>query len=425
MSSRIPLDHPCIFKDRLLESTGGPNKADSNYHAVVWRPIGGVTEEQIEMLHNQFFKDLGVVGNSRIAERGMFTIESSGRERHVHIALILTDRAETIQTSSRYKEILGEVALLKGCEINGVKIKKHVALKCVQPPTDKMKNYTQTSWLAYTAKEAALNPDFTLEDCNNGTTRRMKFVFDELKGNALIAAQTRFVTAVKTFWHKKLVKKKIIYFTEQSMNKLANEFYPIHCPELPWCPMNRAAVLTKMYLHKGRNLSYDFAANFFKEKYIKERFALHCHESNFPDQVQKAIQDTFDIVEDGTKLTGTKRKREKQAASDEKVLALQKALLYAIHRSDDDWLRKANNTHVGTSCWLETRQQINWNRVQVCDKWMKLMGTCIEGFNAGIKPCKPEITPEIPLEMIDTPEIKPAHRAAVNHGFRGWEPYSK
>jgi hypothetical protein len=56
---------------------------------------------------------------------------------------------------------------------------------------------------------------------------------------------------------------------------------------------------------------------------------------------------------------------------------------------------------------------------------MKLMGTNIEVFNAGIKPCKPEITPEITPEMIDTPEIKPAHRAAVNYGFRGWEPKNK
>ena len=91
VTRRIPLDYPCIFLPRNLGSTGGPNKADSNYHAVVWRPLAGVTEEQIEMLHNQFLKDLGVEGNYRIAERGMFTVEGSQRERHVHIALILTN----------------------------------------------------------------------------------------------------------------------------------------------------------------------------------------------------------------------------------------------------------------------------------------------------------------------------------------------
>ena len=309
VTRRIPLDYPCIFLPRNLGSTGGPNKADSNYHAVVWRPIGGVTDEQIQLLYNQFLEDLGIVGNNKCAERGMFTIEGSGRERHVHIALILTNKAETVVTSSRYKELLGEAALLKACSIEGVKT-KHVALRCLQPPTDKMKNYKQTSWLAYTAKEAALNPDFTIEDCNNGNTRRMKFVFDGLEGNALLAAQTRFITAAKTFWHTKLVKNKIIYFTENSMNKLANEFYPIHCPDLPWCPENRAAVLARMYLHKGRYLKYDFASNFFKEKYIKERFALHCHESNFPDQIVAAIQATFDIVENGgRKSIGTKRKK--------------------------------------------------------------------------------------------------------------------
>jgi len=313
MTPRIPLNFPCIFKDRLLESTGGPNKADSNYHAIVWRPIGGVTDAQIELLHFQFLEDLGlkmeqdfsVNEDNRVAERGMFTIEGSERERHVHIALILTNRAETIQTSSRYKELLGKSALLNACSINGVKIKKHIALKCVQPKTDLMKNYKQTTWLAYTAKEAAVNPDFTIEDCNNGNTRRMKFVFDELKGQELKSAQTRFMTAAKTFWHQKLVKKKIIYFTKDSMDKLANEFYPIHCPDLPWCPENRAYVLARMYLYKGRYLSYDFAANFFKEKYIHERFALHSQDEDFPSQVVKAIRDTFDIVENGGRPLST------------------------------------------------------------------------------------------------------------------------
>ena len=86
MSGRIPLDYKCIYKDRISGNTVG--KADSNFHAVIWRPVGGVTDEQIQLLNRQFRKDLGE-GQQRIAERGSFSIEGKDMARHVHIALIL------------------------------------------------------------------------------------------------------------------------------------------------------------------------------------------------------------------------------------------------------------------------------------------------------------------------------------------------
>jgi hypothetical protein len=106
---------------------------------------------------------------------------------------------------------------------------------------------------------------------------------------------------MRTFWNNKLVKTKIIYFN--NMGKLAKQFYPSHCPELPWCPENRAEILARMYLHKGRYLKYEFAANFFKEKYIDDGFALHADDDDFHDQVIAAIQRTFDIVDRKNKPT--------------------------------------------------------------------------------------------------------------------------
>ena len=295
--SRLPLSHPCIYKHHPEKNTGNHKKADSNYHAVVWRPIGGVTDEQIQLLYNQFRKDLGQ-GQPRIAHRGTFSVEGEGRERHVHIALILISRAETWVTSNRYKALLGDQTLLDGCSVDGVKIPKKVALLCCQPECNKMPNYKQTTWLAYPAKEAAMNPDFMPTDYDNGTTRRMGYVFDGLDGVELRDARTRFETALRTFWKSKCVSTKIIYFNK-SMDKLANEFYPIHCPDLSWCPENRAEVLARMYLHQGRFLKYEFASNFFKEKYIIERFTLHQHDEDYHAIVVGAIQDTFDIVENG------------------------------------------------------------------------------------------------------------------------------
>jgi hypothetical protein len=307
MTTRIPLNHPIIYKHHPEKNTNNHKKADSNFHAVVWRPIGGVTDEQVQVLYNQFLKDLGK-GKLRIAHRGTFSIEGEGRERHVHIALILLGRAETWVTSKRYKALLGDQTLLDGCCIDGVKIPKKVALLCCQPACNKMPNYKQTTWLAYPAKEAAKNPDFVPADYDNGATRRMGYVFDGLDGVELRDARTRFETALRTFWKSKCVSTKVIYFNK-SMDQLANEFYPIHCPDLPWCPENKAEVLARMYLHQGRFLKYEFASNFFKEKYIIERFTLHQHDDGYHAMVVGAIQDTFDIVQNGGRKKSQSRKR--------------------------------------------------------------------------------------------------------------------
>ena len=90
------------------------------------------------------------------------------------------------------------------------------------------------------------------------------------------------------------------------MHKLAREFYPTHCPDLPWSnKANRAEVLARMYMHKGRYLKYDFAANFFKEKYIIEKFTNHEGEEDLFQVVVDAVQRTFDIVDGKSKPTTT------------------------------------------------------------------------------------------------------------------------
>jgi hypothetical protein len=342
MTARIPLNHPCIYKHHLEKNTGNHHKKDSNFHAIVWRPIGGVTDEQVQVLYNQFSKDLLGKGQPRIAHRGTFSIEGEGRERHVHIALILIGRAETWVTSKRYKALLGDQTLLDGCCIDGVKIPKKVALLCCQPACNKMQNYKQTTWLAYPVKEAAKNPDFMPTDYDNGTTRRMGYVFDGLDGVELRDAKTRFETALRTFWKSKCVSTKIIYFNK-SMDKLANEFYPIHCPDLPWCPENRAEVLARMYLHQGRFLKYEFASNFFKEKYIIERFTLHQDDEDYHAIVVGAIQDTFDIVENGGRKKSQSRKR--QLSNDElkaqEIQFIDRRIAYHMAEQQKFWTAKS------------------------------------------------------------------------------------
>ena len=131
------------------------------------------------------------------------------------------------------------------------------------------------------------------------------------------------------------------------MHKLAREFYPTHCPDLPWSnSANRAEVLARMYLHEGRYLKYDFAANFFKEKFIIERFTLHKDDADFHEQVVDAVQRTFDIVEGKSKPTTTASLTIKALREELKELKRPKKF-----RCQNQMCRKWGWNRVSTMCW--------------------------------------------------------------------------
>ena len=114
MSTRIPLSARCHYQDHL-KADGSVNYADSNYHGIIYRPLGGVSDDQIKALYNQFALDTGVsridgkplsnkdaVAN-RVADRGSFSVEGEDDTRHVHIALILRCKAKSCVTRERYE----------------------------------------------------------------------------------------------------------------------------------------------------------------------------------------------------------------------------------------------------------------------------------------------------------------------------------
>jgi hypothetical protein len=288
--TRIPLMKRCDFLAQLDQN----NKvygANSNYHSVTYRPPGGISDYQIEVLREQFKRD--IQGPNAIAARGTFSVEGEEDDRHVHIALVLNNRDRTTPTSKRYKAALGATH----DDAN------EIALICKQPPTNKMKNYTQLCWLAYPCKMLAAGPDGLPVtpniDVESGGAVIAIGLFDGLTGEALNNAKRIFSNEIKTAYSNKLLRMKTKHITTGNMHKLAKHFIATHRPNLVWTndPRTRAEVIATMVQFEGSGAEYELSKGFLKERYALDRLNMHKEDEDYHDQLVAAINRTFDIID--------------------------------------------------------------------------------------------------------------------------------
>ena len=287
-NTRIPLMKRCDFILQLDQN----NKvygANSNYHSVTFRPPGGISNYQIDVLREQFKMD--TQGPNAIAARGTFAVEGEDDDRHVHIALVLNNRARTTPTSKRYKAALGATH----DDAN------EIAFICKQPPTNKMENYTQLSWLAYPCKMLAAGPDGLPVtpniDVESGGAVIAIGLFDGLTGEALNNAKRIFSNEIKTAYSNKLLRMKTKHITTGNMHKLAKHFIATHRPNLVWAAEHRAEVIATMVQFEGSGAEYELSKGFLKERYALDRLNMHKEDEDYHDQLVAAINRTFDIID--------------------------------------------------------------------------------------------------------------------------------
>ena len=286
--TRIPLTQRCIYQPQLLQN----NKvygACSNFHSVTYRPPGGISDHAIEVLREQFKQD--TQGPNAIAARGTFAVEGEEDDRHGHITLVLNNRDRTTHTSRRYKAALG--AELDDANKN--------ALKCIQPPTNKMENYTQLCWLAYPCKMLAAGPDGRPVtpniDVESGGAVIAIGLFDGLTGEALDNAKRIFSNEIKIAYSNKLQRMQTKHITTGNMHKLAKHFIATYRPNLVWAPEHRAEVIATMVQFEGSGAEYELSKGFLKERYALDRLNMHKEDDDYHDQLVAAISRTFDIID--------------------------------------------------------------------------------------------------------------------------------
>jgi len=291
--TRIPLMKRCIYEPMLGRNAsmneGKVYCACSNFVSVTFKPPGGISDYQIEVLREQF--KLDTQGSNAIAARGTFAVEGEGVDRHVHIALVLNERARTTPTSKRYKAALG-------AELDDA---NKISLKCIQPATNKMKNYTQLCWLAYPCKMLAAGPDGrpvtpNIDEEGGGTVISIG-LFDGLSGEALENAKRIFSNEIKLAYSNKLQRMQTKFITTGNMHQLAKHFIATHRPNLVWAAEHRAEVIATMVRFEGSGVEYELSKGFLKERYALDRLNMHKEDEDYHDQLVAAINRTFDIID--------------------------------------------------------------------------------------------------------------------------------
>ena len=290
--------HSKCNSKKHLKADGSVNYAESNFHAITFRPLHGVTSYHIKAIFNHYKLDLiGVAGAPPVALAGSFGVEGEGENRHVHVALILRDIAKTAATKKRYMSAFNEGTLDGTVNKAGVKVCKELVV--CQPACNKMENYSALAWLAYPVKNAGAGrqsgAEFTENDFNirNGP-RQVHGLFEGLSDD-------HRATTVSQFKHKILnsIKAKkancVKVIATSNVEKLATEFSTRHCPELPYSIENAPELIARMITHVG-DVSYRFGQGFFVQRNALKRLQLSKNMDNYHDLIVTEVTETFEKV---------------------------------------------------------------------------------------------------------------------------------
>jgi hypothetical protein len=287
----------CTFK-KHLKADGSVNYAESNFHAITFRPLNGVTSYHIKAMFNQYKLDLiGLAGAPPLAPAGSFGVEGEGENRHVHVSLILRDIAKTAATKKRYMSAFNEGTLDMTVNKAGVKVCKELVV--CQPACNKMENYSALAWLAYSVKNAGAGrqsvEEFTESDFNIPKgPRQVNGLFEGLTDDERETAVSQFKHKILACWKRKRANcVTVIAFS--NVEKLATEFSAQHCPELPYTIDNAPELIARMVMHKGE-VSYRFGQRFFAQRHALKRLQLSKSMDNYHDLIVGEVTETFQRV---------------------------------------------------------------------------------------------------------------------------------
>jgi hypothetical protein len=290
--------HSKCNSKKHLKADGSVNYAESNFHAITFRPLHGVTSYHIKAIFNHYKLDLiGVAGAPPVALAGSFGVEGEGENRHVHVALILRDIAKTAATKKRYMSAFNEGTLDMTVNKAGVKVCKELVV--CQPACNKMENYSALAWLAYPVKNAGAGrqsvEEFTESDFNIPKgSRQVHGLFDGLSDAERATAVSQFKHKILACWKRKKTNcVKVIAFS--NVEELATEFSARHCPELPYSIENAPELIARMITHIG-DVSYRFGQQFFAQRHALKRLQLSKSMDNYHDLIVGEVTETFQRV---------------------------------------------------------------------------------------------------------------------------------
>jgi hypothetical protein len=253
--------------------------------------LGGVLDSEIVKVWEQVEQDY----NTGLIVAGTMGVELDGEKRHLHVSMILRNRALTAVTAGRYRSLIAKDRRAKPKIYirNGKEVKTFTTVVASQPRGLKSgERHSAYKWLAYPLKEKAkdfndvnvFERDVNFTNCDDFKTIGM-FMFDGGDDNE--SRKEKFANSVFMSWQKKCSKKNgepETISTGSRLSTQAMEFMEsVGIDNVEWTvegnraamAMNQASIITKMVLNQIGKKRYNLATNFLgSDKEGKRVYAL-------------------------------------------------------------------------------------------------------------------------------------------------------
>ena len=264
----------CVFK-------GSGSKSISTFHGVTFNfdktNLGGVLDSEIYKVWEQVVEDY----NTGLIVAGTMGVELEGGKRHLHISLILSERALTAVSANRYRSLIGEERRAKPKIYirNGKEVKTFRTVVATQPRGLKAGvRHSAYNWLAYSLKEMAKDfndvnvfaNDVDFTNCDDFKTIGM---FDGSDNDE--RSKAKMASCIFLRWQKKCSEKNgepEMICVGSRLPAQAMEFMEsVGIDDVEWTvegdrkamATNQASIITKMVFNRIGKKRYNLDKKFF------------------------------------------------------------------------------------------------------------------------------------------------------------------
>lgn len=314
----LPLSKTCDSKPSvrgigsLNEGNRDGNK-ETNFHGITIRPKGGLTDNQIRLITTQLIHDCSSEG---LGVRASYGVEGNGQSRHIHIALVLQNRARhkgygrenpDSKTWNRYAQLLEGTYDKTFCTKESNR-----AINVWQPGAALEDHMTQFSFLAYPLKTMARGTKgmAIIPDLDGPSTHKFASIglFEGLTEAETEESKRLLSKAIKRAWTTKLESQKHICIdgSRKFWKKVFPAFYKEHCSDIANIETNRPEIIARMYQYADENKNYHFSDAFLRR--AGSDVNLYLNQLEDPAEIHAAVVEYITIILEKIKPKSKKRK---------------------------------------------------------------------------------------------------------------------
>lgn len=280
-AKEMSLSKPIMINEKTIcDFKGSGSKSISTFHGVTFnfdkKNLGKVLDSEIVKVWEQVVEDY----NDGSIDAGTMGVELEGGKRHLHISVILSERALTAVTGDRYRNLINESRLSWKSykRKNGKEVKRCTTVVSIQPNGLKGGvRHSAYNWLSYSLKEMAkdfndVNVFARDVDFTNGNDFKTIGMFDGSDNDQ--RRKEKMASCIFIAWQKKCSEKngepENICIGSRLPAQAMEFMESVGIDDVEWTvegdraamATNQASIITKMVLNRIGKKRYNLGPNF-------------------------------------------------------------------------------------------------------------------------------------------------------------------